>query len=402
MTDFNSYIRNKINNIEIQIYTNIEGKEKTPFKFTRSMLLNQPKNAKITGVHLKEYPLFIPDYRIMINKMKNISYTDKINIIFNEDLYIDKIMPSISMWPTEVTEEEKFEQNIKSLLEILFPTTYPIENNHTDTFSELIEGNLPNTTNFSSSVTGVTSFISSFFKKKGEKGIAKKAGIEESTEELENNSKFSYLNIDGKIYTVLKVVYLNDFINNPKYKEILTGFFKINKWKKRKSEEIEKDILKMKREIVEMVDDLKYVITLPSNKCDFFTQLKTQYVEGTRDGRVQVKNKMIINIFETITAFLGKEESELPEIKKKMCDNDKLTKIKNSLNNIKQRFSKLKYNVNDEAESEDDEEEFKKDQITFLNGSIIKIDGDFTKIQSTRNFDRDGISKNISKIKSDR
>jgi hypothetical protein len=268
-------IKKNIQNIEINIYTNIKGEEKKPVSFTRSLLKKIPLNNYIS---LSDTPFFVTNYQIPYNYIKNLPLDEKINILFNKELFAQTILKN-QYERSEVKDNEEIsdkinenaENNIKILLKLLFPTYYPVKGNHTDTYSELIEQKLPNVSDFSSYLLPITSVINNMTKKRN-----KTESIEASVNQETTN--FSYLTIAGKDYTILKVVYLNDFINNLKYKEILSNFFIFKKWKEKKNEEIEWEIIKQKNKIIELMNKLSYDLNIPQNKCDINNQLQKQFL----------------------------------------------------------------------------------------------------------------------------
>lgn len=335
-------IKDNVQNIEINIYTNIKGEEKKPVLFTRSLLKNIPSNNYIS---LSDTPFFVTNYQIPYNYIKKLSLEEKINTLFNKQLFTQTIFKNQDERSTKLLNktdetEKNVENNIKTLLKLLFPTYYPVKGNHTDTYSELIQEKLPIASDFSSYLLPITSVINN---------ITKKEGKPESKEE--NPTEFSYLNIGGKVYTVVKVVYLNDFINNPKYKEISNNFFIFKKWKEKKNEEIEWDIIKLKNKIIELMNNLTYDLNIPQNKCDIYKQLQKQYL--TRDDlrhynsiseNYKVKNENIEILLKYLEETLFNhglnidlnESRKSNEIIKNLCDNENIVKIKSIITNLNQ------------------------------------------------------------------
>ena len=92
-------------------------------------------------------------------------------------------MTDLKIGDKNLIEEYKIEvayKNITTMLKLLFPTIYPFTNNVSESYT-LVKNE-------------VTNYDMSPFKK-----------------------KFSYLNLNDKIYTVSNVVWLNDLLNNPTY-----------------------------------------------------------------------------------------------------------------------------------------------------------------------------------------
>jgi len=100
------------------------------------------------------------------------------------------------------------EENITILLRILFPTKYPFVNNYFSSFNSVILRNPE--TNFS-----MNSVIPMFLKKKLIDGL----------------TEYSYIKLDGKTYTVIQVIWLNDIYNHVEYRKLVDQFQAVTKWK---------------------------------------------------------------------------------------------------------------------------------------------------------------------------
>lgn len=245
-----------LDTIEIQIYTNISKKDISPTIFT----INTLKYLPNYGPSLNEYPYFTSEYRIPVEAIKKLSYDDKIITLFNKSQFIKMLRKNGTIFKDNDNDKSKnIEYNIKSILELLFQTYYPIKDNIVDTYSEFIEQKYPLKHIFSS-------IIPYKWNKYGNNN---------------NNNLFSYLNIDSKSYTVIKVFQLNDFINNPKYYKLLVEFNKYKKWKETKKNELENDILNKKKDIIILINEMKkYYFNNNKNDnkiCDLFNSFIDQY-----------------------------------------------------------------------------------------------------------------------------
>jgi hypothetical protein len=96
------------------------------------------------------------------------------------------------------------------MLRLIFPTTYPFVNNIFQSFTAVILRNPVYSLKF-------MDFLPPFFKKKV----------------FEGSISYSYLKIDGKIYTVAQTVWLNDIYNHKEYSELVEKFEKLKKWKEK-------------------------------------------------------------------------------------------------------------------------------------------------------------------------
>jgi hypothetical protein len=123
-------------------------------------------------------------------------YTDWGAIIFGPEI-IDEDTGTKYYADEKYEERERItRKNIKTMLEILFPTKFPVIND-VQTSYEYIQN-------------------------------------QKSTRPLWFNPfhthYFSYLTIGGKIYTVKKTVWLNDILNHPVYQKIFIEYRKLKKW----------------------------------------------------------------------------------------------------------------------------------------------------------------------------
>jgi len=257
-----------VSNIEINIYTNIQGKENTPIPFTRTMFHDA---INPNGLRLNDHPFFTTDYKISDSVLKY-PFDARMRSFFEKNEFIKTLVEKDELF-SQKPIYEKAEVNIKTLLKSLFPTYYPVPFNHTDSFSQMIERKLPN----ESHVSSFFSYFKEFFKPKG-KPPNKKYEIYEEEYDIEQELEptrhpFCYLDIDGTTYTVIKVVHLTDFINNPKYYEILKKFLEIVTWKKKQKQLNEIKIYKYKREIVDLTDRLVYDMNTLSKRYNFFANL---------------------------------------------------------------------------------------------------------------------------------
>lgn len=266
-------IKKSLDKIEINIYTNIGDGNTTPTPFTRSIFATQPE--RIYG-SLENYPFFTTEYPIPYTLLKKKSKEDIFSILFNKDNFTKFITKST---PTTISvlNQEAIDENIKSLLKLLFPTYYPTKENYTDTYTELIK-EIPPTLNpnyFSLPSFGITSIFKSLTKPPTPPNVKP---TEDPPPTEEESPDFTYLTIGGKIYTVLKVVYLNDFINNPKYNKVITAFTQYKLLTESFKEKTKWLEYETKQEILLKLFELIIEMNLPENKCKYYSSVISQYI----------------------------------------------------------------------------------------------------------------------------
>ena len=100
------------------------------------------------------------------------------------------------------------EKNIMIMIRLMFPTKYPLVGNIFSSFHSVVTGK--NEFNLK-----WTDFIPSFFKKQVFEGL----------------KDYSYLKLDGTVYTVTQAIWLNDIYNHKEYKQLVDKFEELQRWK---------------------------------------------------------------------------------------------------------------------------------------------------------------------------
>jgi hypothetical protein len=111
------------------------------------------------------------------------------------------------------------DENVLMMLRLLFPTKYPIMGNIFSSFNSVILKTSDFTLSFSD-------FLPSFLR----------------TKLIEGTALYSYLKIDGKVYTVAQAVWLNDIYNHKEYADLIDKFKKLKIWKDKASRKLNDEI----------------------------------------------------------------------------------------------------------------------------------------------------------------
>ena len=198
--------------IKIKLFTNINKKNKDTDKndsilFTRDMLYID-KNIKntLTQQRYEKYPLISKNYKIIPNIIyKNYDFLYNFFFSFN---YFTNNLKKYSEF-SEKPQSETIQHNIDILLRALFPL-----------FSKTSEGYYTSLNLISNSSNSNDSNIFSFY------------NIIDIMKKKMNfsNEKYSILNISNNLYTVKKIIWLNDFVNNSHYNYLLLSYGKFKKW----------------------------------------------------------------------------------------------------------------------------------------------------------------------------
>jgi hypothetical protein len=176
-------------------------------EFTKEMLVFD-SNKDGEGKVLNKLPYFTYKYKYPLTVFKRIgSYQDRINLFFNESVFKNKIFKEEYLIEKFTTEEEKnlmIEENIMTMIEILFPTKFPVINNiHTS-----------------------HQFIS----------------LSRSLKPLDTNigrpKIYSHLNINNNKYTINKIILYNDILNHPMYNKLINETYSFQTWCKNTNNEM--------------------------------------------------------------------------------------------------------------------------------------------------------------------
>jgi hypothetical protein len=202
------------------------------FEKFRSGLLSIFKGIK-TGVKLIETLENVRNKYIKNkDKIKGEYETQKEEVVSTAQEEIDKVnaapVTSTAVSTAPVTrldiegERNRIgEVNIMIMIRLMFPTKYPIIGNIFSSFNAVITQQ----TEFN---VKWTDFIPGFFKKQVFEGLR----------------DYSYLKINGGIYTVTQAIWLNDIYNHKEYRQLIFKFEQLQQWKEKEIEKTEIELVK--------------------------------------------------------------------------------------------------------------------------------------------------------------
>lgn len=178
--------------LRIMMATNIPNS--TPVEFTRGMLYH-PEYTQLKGSGT--YPYITDEVKYSKN-LGALTYPEIVDTFFDRDKFIN--MVSNARGNGELVKPDKqrtLEQNVMTMLSLLFPTKYFTVNNHKQSI-ELLEPGI------------ATHYTSSIF-----------------YNPLKTLS--SYIKINSKPYTITEIIWLNDILNHPTYRELLEQVHTLNR-----------------------------------------------------------------------------------------------------------------------------------------------------------------------------
>ena len=155
------------------------------------------------------------------NKQKDLDLKNKeanaASTATKEKNEIEKKKESVTMTEDEKKEIQlkNSENNIMLMLRLIFPIKYPIVGDISSSFNQIIMNKTEISTTFND-------FLPAFLKNKLVPGIA----------------DYSYLKIDGKVYTITQAIWLNDIYNHKEYSKLIEQYKQLNKQKQNDSSKL--------------------------------------------------------------------------------------------------------------------------------------------------------------------
>ena len=199
-----------IEELKINFFTNIRRPEYRIVEFKRGLLYHPELNS--TDALLNEYPYFTFDIKYPLNKLLNLSYTDRVEFFFDKDKFSqgliayanesDILVKRDDTFGNSVAEEEYYKQrtiniehNIMTMIELLFPTRFPVINDLYTSFD----------------------------------AVMGKAALKPLSLNPILPKYFSYLKLGGT-YTFKKLIWINDVLNHPVYQKLIVQYMKYTQW----------------------------------------------------------------------------------------------------------------------------------------------------------------------------
>lgn len=304
----------EIDTIHIMIQSNLP--ETPMFPFTKYMLyspLLEGKQAKIKidMSKLSEYPFFTNEIKYPKSELIQMSYEEIVLFFFDKEEFKSVIQRFLSnKTKTYGINNENNEFNIMTMIELLFPTVNPYKNNFNTSLNEYI---------YQSKYNNNTLFP---------------------------NNNYTYLRYNETIYTISKITWLNDFLNHPLYKTLITEYIKFKKWAIVQNANIDMKIKENQKKIQSKIIAINYDTEL-SNLKSYIDRLINQIYENRIASEyifIQKENAdNFINIFQILNIYKK-------YIGKKTNDENRNQNIANFNEEIKPYLMRYKPKLNDDVE----------------------------------------------------
>jgi len=196
-----------------------------------SSVIYHPSMASVRErVALEKYPYITGQVVYDAMYLYSLTYDRRIQFFFNKSVFKEYILNGMNYtgeistidYTTNILDNielrnriyQNVNENVKTMINTLFPTSYPATGNNLISFDQYIKHDDP-------------SFLSSLYT--SAIGNVLPSAISSLMPSL--SSYTSYVKIDGQQYTVFRSIWLNDFINCPPFKELMEKFNNFNIWK---------------------------------------------------------------------------------------------------------------------------------------------------------------------------
>lgn len=231
----------EIEQINMILDTNIQGKNGLPF--TRKMLSNpEPDTTKGTDdSKLETLPFFSSNRKLPKETLLSMNYTEITQFFFDRRTFQKymKNVPRVPHVPDEPSSDETAitKYNVMTMIELLLPT-YPYIKHIYSSVDELPAGGPEK----SEPEPGAFSGWFAPTKKEQPKQRLIMKDVTHSKIPNTTNHPIS-LTIDRETYTMNEIIWLNDLLNHPKYREILDTMDNFNYWKETANQTIDDKLL---------------------------------------------------------------------------------------------------------------------------------------------------------------
>jgi hypothetical protein len=226
---YNIIKNNPVNNVGVNELEDLWKRSiDTIFQFENIIRIDEPDNSNISTLITTIDDLtekIKTNYTAINNSEKIIEETKKkykgVLEEKNESSEKEKSSETEEAIDHRTTVLNNLRHNIRTMLQLLFPTTFPLINNIHKSFNQKIKNNFSN-----------FSFDNLW-----------------QRHDVYEEQTYSYLKLSGKSYTVIRIIWLNDIYNHPIYKKIVTEYRTFNVWKESKKGELALEVSKLEKKI---------------------------------------------------------------------------------------------------------------------------------------------------------
>jgi hypothetical protein len=353
-----------IEELKINLFTNIKNAQMRTIEFKRSMLYH-PELDSISEI-LNEYPYFTSDVKYPLSRLRYLTYKERVIFFFNKEKFSERLYAYsneediLDKTSIETEEEEaqyykqrdkNIEKNVMTMIEILFPTKFPVIND-THTSFDIVLGR-------------------SKLKRMVLNPIITKY--------------FSYLKIGGDVYTFKKTIWINDMLNHPVYQNLIAQYRKFWIWA---SEE--------KYKLTRLMDNnFNNVINEINNIFEKVNSFKFSNINGKKDFTIEIFGKYLNNFY-ILKRLIGVNKETLLSFAKSCGLNVNLIELKNIIGKKTETNKRKKKNKNAEPNADVNTDEVRIKLMKKIQNNILESIETEPNIDSKKNYNE--IIENLKKL----
>ncbi len=348
-----------INIEQIKIVINPSIPDSSPVELTNDLIYHPELNIGKKLV-LNKLPFFTVSLKYPIDLLQNlynVSYKKIIKFFFNKQYFESKLIsifknnPNI---PTDAEKEKIYNYNVMVMLHFLFPTVFPGTNNLVTSFNEYID------TKSKNDVLEFPNVVSKM---------------------ISSRNLYSYLKLGGNTYTITKVVWLNDILNNPTYYELIEKYLSYKTW-------IQENEKKTKDLVTKNLEKILKKLKLKPTERDSL-QITDKFIEAFEENKKKTLEKINNTPANTYRdPDTVSHEENLGKIidKLKLLQEDKINETEDPNDKTKKIYN-IKSITTDNNEA-----------INYLTVAITDINELYQKLKSNSKNTLSGIPSNFSNL----
>ena len=241
---------------------------------------NNKQSENKEDTNSSQYPYFTDTVRFPTNKILKLSKKDQLKLFFDKSTF-KKVIGNV----TNVDEDVRIsnaEYNFNALLNILLPTSFPIKNNIYETFS----GNIKDMSGGNNENIDDDYDIFNMFSKLLS----------------EDENKYSYISLNGKVYTIIKITRINDIINDQIFLKLIQGGKNFQLWRKGKILEIAKNVIFLQKKYKDLINIYleKIQSGIKQKEGPIFDAIKRISLDKSPANRANVPVKLLVQEFQDL------------------------------------------------------------------------------------------------------
>ena len=277
--------------INIKVETNIEGEK--PFELTYDKIFNPVESGVSESNKDLDYPYFSPDVKyspdVLMGYMKQ-DYGKVVRTFFDINLFSEMINESKEKnGNANANSNDIARNNIYLTLLFLFPMRYPQSANVKSSYDKYICKRKTN--EYKKYFPSSNTLSSAFF---GKVYDIKKEVIRE----------YSYVNTSKGIATVTEIVWLNDILNNPRYRKLIDKLIQYGNWFGEKKVTINEEITNAQTDLITAMQKEELKITKDDVK-------KIESQKNISYSSIDLTNDIVNVIKKYIVLVEGEVEGEV-------------------------------------------------------------------------------------------